>query len=144
VRLEGLGKLKESTSSALDPATFRLVAVPQPTMLPCAPFGGTCCLYFQSSSTLKIKEASTSEMSVIIYKSTKHHNTQGSNLQECSISDVMKNKQSTNFLIQNLFYAFSDKAWFNLSKSSGSNKRKTPAVYYHEFHDFMITRLLCI
>jgi hypothetical protein len=32
VRLEGLGKLKISTSSGLDPTTFRLVSiVPQPT-----------------------------------------------------------------------------------------------------------------
>jgi hypothetical protein len=35
VRLERLGKFKKFTSSGLEPATFRLVAiVPQPTTLP--------------------------------------------------------------------------------------------------------------
>jgi hypothetical protein len=38
VQLEGLGQVKNPmTSSEIDPATFRLVAVPEPTMLPRAP-----------------------------------------------------------------------------------------------------------
>jgi hypothetical protein len=38
VRLEGLGQLKNPiTPSGLEPATFRLVPVPQPNTLTCAP-----------------------------------------------------------------------------------------------------------
>jgi hypothetical protein len=38
VRLEGLGQLNNSvTSSGIEPATFRLVTVPQPTTLPRTP-----------------------------------------------------------------------------------------------------------
>jgi hypothetical protein len=46
VQLEGLDQLKNLMTSGIEPATFRLV-VPQPTMLPRAPFTYTLVHYLE-------------------------------------------------------------------------------------------------